>query len=291
VHGAALPRAGQDASDRVLEALVVVADGELDAVQAAGAQPAQKLGPERLGLDLAEVDADDLAPTALVDRVGDHQRLGDHAAVIAHLELLGVEPQVRVGALKRPGAERLDLLVQRPAQGRHAVLGHALDAQLLDEPVDLARRDAVDVGLHHDRDDRLLGTPARLQERREVRRARTRPGNQQLDLADPRLPRPRAVAVAMRRARLADLAVRGPDLIGDFRVHQLAHDQRDRVAHEVAVLARHHLGDQLGRSHPLALGHRGVSFTSTARTADELDAAVAEPLYDYRVPVTPLLPT
>jgi hypothetical protein len=84
MHGTALPRAGQDASDRGLQPLVVVGDHELHAVQAAGPERAQELRPERLGLDLAQVDADHLAPAALVDRVGDDQRLGNHTAVIAH---------------------------------------------------------------------------------------------------------------------------------------------------------------------------------------------------------------
>jgi len=40
-----------------------------------GAQPAQELPPERLGLGLTDVQADDLTAAALVDAVGDHQRL------------------------------------------------------------------------------------------------------------------------------------------------------------------------------------------------------------------------
>ena len=36
---------------------------------------AQELGPERLGLGLADVEAEDLAPAGLVHAVGDHQRL------------------------------------------------------------------------------------------------------------------------------------------------------------------------------------------------------------------------
>jgi hypothetical protein len=34
-----------------------------------------------------------------MDRVGDHGRLGDDVRAVAHLLLLGVEPQIRVGAL------------------------------------------------------------------------------------------------------------------------------------------------------------------------------------------------
>jgi hypothetical protein len=80
---------------------------------------------------------------------------------VAHLLLLGIEPQVRVGALQRSLAERRHLLIKTRAQPGHLVLGHA-HPELLDDAVDLARRDAVDVGLLDDTDERLLGAPARL---------------------------------------------------------------------------------------------------------------------------------
>jgi hypothetical protein len=51
-----------------------------------------------------------------VDGIGDHQRLGHHAAAITDLEVLGVQPQVRIGALKRPGPELLDVLVEPLAE-------------------------------------------------------------------------------------------------------------------------------------------------------------------------------
>ena len=76
VHGAALPGAAEHPGDRGLQPFVVVGDAQADAVEAAGAQRAQELEPERLGLDLADVEADHLAPAGLVDGVGDHQRLG-----------------------------------------------------------------------------------------------------------------------------------------------------------------------------------------------------------------------
>ena len=56
---------------------------------------------EAAGLDLADIKADHLPDARLVHPVGSHQHLGDHAAVVANLDLLGVKPQVRVGALER----------------------------------------------------------------------------------------------------------------------------------------------------------------------------------------------
>jgi hypothetical protein len=66
------------------------------------------------------------------------------------LEVLGVEPQVGEGAFKRAAAEGLDALVELAAERRDAVLAHRGDAQLLDQAVDLACGDAVDIGLHDD---------------------------------------------------------------------------------------------------------------------------------------------
>jgi hypothetical protein len=82
---------------------------------------------------------------------------------------LGVQPQLRVGARKGSLAEYGDRFVQAAAQPADGVLAHRLQPQLLDQPVDLAGRDAVDPGLLHDRDQRLLGPPARLQNARELR--------------------------------------------------------------------------------------------------------------------------
>src|SRR5215210_3372410 len=59
-------------------------------------EASEELGPERLGLGLADMDRENLAAAGLVDAVGDHQRLGDDAAAVADLLDLGVEEQVRV---------------------------------------------------------------------------------------------------------------------------------------------------------------------------------------------------
>ena len=150
------------------EALVGVRDAQPDARQPAGAQAAQELAPERLGLGLTDVDADDLPAAGLVHAIGDHQRLVAHPAGLADPLDLGVQPQVRVGALQGPLTEHPDLLVQAAAQPRHLVLGQVVQAQLLDQPVDLAGGHPVDVGLLHDGDQGLFGPPARLQEAGEV---------------------------------------------------------------------------------------------------------------------------
>ena len=99
-----------------------IGDGELDAVQPPGPQPAKERPPERLGLGLTNVQADDLAAAAVVDAVGDHQRPVAHPTRLTHALHVGVQPQVRVGARQRPLPEAADLLVQATAQPRDLIL-------------------------------------------------------------------------------------------------------------------------------------------------------------------------
>ena len=60
-----------------------VGDAQPDAVQATSPQATQELPPERLGLGLADVQADHLAAAGFVHAVGDHQRLVAHPARLA----------------------------------------------------------------------------------------------------------------------------------------------------------------------------------------------------------------
>src|SRR5215213_3977230 len=131
-----------------------------------------------------------------MDPMRDHERLVDDATAVADLLDLGIEEQIGVGALQRPGAERLDVLVEQPADPAHFALGHA-QPEALDELVDAARGNPTDIGLLDDREQRLLRAPARLQERWEVA-APAQLGDLQLDRPRTRLPLPRAIAVAMR---------------------------------------------------------------------------------------------
>jgi hypothetical protein len=67
VDRAALPGAAEHLGDRLLEALVGVGDAQPHALESEGAQAAKELPPERLGLGLAHVQADDLTTAAVVD--------------------------------------------------------------------------------------------------------------------------------------------------------------------------------------------------------------------------------
>ena len=75
VHGEALARRAQHLRQRRLQARVGVADRQLDADPSSGNEASEELAPERLGLGLADVQADDLPPPGLMHRVGDHTHL------------------------------------------------------------------------------------------------------------------------------------------------------------------------------------------------------------------------
>jgi hypothetical protein len=147
-----LPRAAEHLGDGGLETGVGVGDDQLDTFQPASAERSQERPPERFGLGLTDVQTNDLPPSGLVHAVGDHQRLVAHPTGFADPFDLGVQPQIRVGAGQRPLPEHGDLLVQPAAEPADGVLAHLLQAELGDQPFDLAGRDPVDVGLLDDRD-------------------------------------------------------------------------------------------------------------------------------------------
>src|SRR4051794_29581356 len=109
----------------------------------------EELAPERFGLGLADIEADHFAPAGFVHGVGDHQALLAHPAALCDLLDLAVEPDVGGAALQRPLPERPDLIVEAATQPPDLVIAH-LHAHLLDQPIDLARGDTVDVGLLDD---------------------------------------------------------------------------------------------------------------------------------------------
>ena len=235
----------------------------------------QELAPERLGLRLADVEADDLAPAGLVDGVGDHDALARHAAAVADLLDLGVDEQIRVAALQRPLAERLDLLVEQPGDPADLALGDP-QPEALDELIDAPGRDAAHVGLLHHAHERLLAALAGLQEAREVA-ALADLRDLQLDLARARVPAPRPIPVAMRRSVLGPLPVGGADQLGHLGLHQLPRDRPHRLADHVAVLLAQHLPDDLLDRHPVPTGHRRPPFVEAVRTPTIMSAAVAGP--------------
>jgi hypothetical protein len=118
-------------------------------------------------------------------------------------------------------------------------------AKRLDHLVDLASRDAGDVGLLHYRDGRLLAAAARLEEAGEVAAA-AELRDRQLELAGPGRPGSRSVAVAVRQSLLRrTLAPGGTDQLAHLCLHQLLHDPAQRLAQVVEPLALEQLADDL----------------------------------------------
>lgn len=134
-----------------------------------------------------------------------------------------------------------------------------MNTELLHQPVDLPGRHAVDIRLHHDREDRLLRRPPRLQKRRKVRGPGPLTRHQQIDLPNPGLPHPRAIPVAMRLPLLGrDLAEPRADLTRDLGLHQLAHKERDRALQKLVQITAARPGNDIRNRHALHFGHRGA---------------------------------
>jgi hypothetical protein len=193
-----------------------------------------------------------------VHRIGEHQRLPHDAAAVADLLDFRIKPQIRVAALQGTVPERLDLLVKTGANPGNLALGDP-QPKRLDDLIDLPGRDAGDIGLLHHRDERLLRTATRLEERREVA-APTDLRDRKLDLARPRRPRPSPITVAMRQPLIRrPLTTRGTDELRHLCLHQLLHNPGQRLAQEIEPLLLHQVADDLLSRHPLRLGHRGDS--------------------------------
>jgi hypothetical protein len=215
----------------------------------------QKLAPERLSLRCADVEADDLPASRLVHGVRDNHALRHHATAISDLLDLGVEEQIGIAALQGTLAKRFDLLVEQTADARH-LRARGPQPERLHQLVDTAGRDPAHIGLLDDRHQRLLTAFARLQEAREVT-ALPELRDLQLDLAGTRVPTPRPIAVAVRRAVIGTaLAELGPDQLRHLHLHQLAHQQLQRLAQHIRVLIQQHLPDDLLGRHPVGTGHQ-----------------------------------
>ena len=74
VHAASLPGRAKHFGDRCLQSFMRIRDDQLDGAQAAPGQAAQKFGPERLRLAVADGHAQHFSPAIGVDRDSDDHR-------------------------------------------------------------------------------------------------------------------------------------------------------------------------------------------------------------------------
>ena len=235
VDPAALPGGADDAGDGRLQPLVRVRDHQLHAPEAAADEILEEARPERLRLGGADVQADDLASPVGVGGDGDYGRDRDDAPALAHLQVGRVEPHTGPVPVQRALQESPDALVDLLAELRDLALRDAAQPHRLDEVVDPARRHPRDPRLLDHRDQRLLRRLPGFQEGREVA-----PGPQlrdaQVQLPEPGVERPVAVAVAPGRPLAAALMAPGADQPFHVRLHEDLEHRLGKAAKEIAVI-------------------------------------------------------
>jgi hypothetical protein len=124
---------------------VAVGDHQLDTAQAAAGELSQESGPERLGLRSADVHAEHLAAPVAIDADRDDDGDRDDAAGPTHLHVGRIDPEVKPIAFERALEEGLHLAVDLFARARDLAPGDAAHAHRLDQVVDRAGGDALDV--------------------------------------------------------------------------------------------------------------------------------------------------
>ncbi len=193
----------------------------------------------------------------------------DGAAALPALHDERVQRHVRVrGAVQGAGAELLDDLVEALGEPRDLALGHPLHPELLHELLHPPGRHAGEVGVGDHRHERLLRTPARLQQ--PIREVRALPElrHRELDRPDPRIPRPLPVPVTAVDPLKAPLTPPGTaNRVGVRAHHPLGHLLHHRPQQIRARLLK--LLAQPDRNVHRVLDHRApplrVSLTDLAR--------------------------
>ena len=206
-----------------------VRDDELDAAQTAPRQLAQKVEPEGLGLRRADRQAQYLAPAIVVNTNCDDHRDRDDTTVAARLQVGRVQPDIGPFALKGPVEEGRDLAVDLGTQTADLALGDAGHAHGLNQFVDRAGRDALDIGFLDHRRQRLFGHPARLEKPGEVAPL-AQLWDAQFDRPGTGLPIAVAIPVAPGDPIGAAFAECRPGQALDLQLHQAMRGKADHLA-------------------------------------------------------------
>ena len=222
MNPATLPRRALERDlDRGDQPGVRVGDHQPNPAEAARLQRPEERRPERLGLRVADVEAEDLAGAVSGDADRDDDRLGDDLPPDSGLAVGRVDEHIRVGLLpERALPECGDVLVEVLADAGHLRLGDpGVRAEGLDEVIDLTGGHAVNVGLHHDREQGLIDPATPLQQRREER-PRPQLRDPQIQIPGRGGQRPRTRPVADCDTALGALIRSSADERGRFRVDQ-----------------------------------------------------------------------
>jgi hypothetical protein len=163
--------------------------------------------------------AQHLPPAVAVDADGDDHRDRDDMAVLTDLHVGRVEPEIGPVAFNRPLEEGVHPLIDLLAQPADLALGDAGHAHGLDQLVDRARRDALDVGLLDDGGESLLRQASGLEEAREAG-ALPELGDAKLDRAGTGLPVSAPIPVALRQSLRVLPAVGSAGQLADLKLHR-----------------------------------------------------------------------
>jgi hypothetical protein len=106
-----LPGGVQQLGDSSLQSFLGVRDDKLDAAKATLPQLTEKGRPERLCFGRADVHAQHLAAAVAVGPDRDDHRHRDDPAILANLQVGGVDPEIRPLAFERAIQEGRDPLV------------------------------------------------------------------------------------------------------------------------------------------------------------------------------------
>jgi hypothetical protein len=150
--------------------------------------------------------------------------------------------------------------------------------------VDLTGADAVQVGLHHHREQGTVDAPATLEDRRD-QAALAQLGDLQLDVPGLGGQQPVTMAVALRGARLGALVAAGADAFGCLRFDQRLQHELDTLADHVDIAAGADSVQQLVHV-KLGQGHRAPPKLDLLRQAE--DHPVAPPQWWTPPASTPL---
>ena len=198
MHPAALPGGRQNLGHCRLDALMRVADHQLDPAQPSAGQFAQELGPEGFRLGGADVQTQHLMAAIAVDTYGNDGGQRDYMIVLAHFYVSRVDPRIWPVTFQGPVQKALHFLVDLTAQSTDLALGNAIHPHRLHQIIDRAGRNALHTGLLNDRLQGLHRHPARLQKTRKVA-ALAQLRDAQLQRARTHVPIALAVAVALRQ--------------------------------------------------------------------------------------------
>ena len=128
---------------------VVIADHELHAVQPPPDQPVEEVLPYGRAFTVRKLHGQHLPPPVPSDAEGYEDGLRLHRPVDPDLLVSRVQNKIRIFLLQPPPGELLQPPVQRRRQGADGRRAEADAAELLRDPRDLPRGDALHVHLHH----------------------------------------------------------------------------------------------------------------------------------------------